>query len=244
MKGWFQRFIGFAAFAGFLAGIGVAQRSWDRRRVAQAETSDGGAQSEAQELGAQLTRLKEELKRMPPESRALVNDILTAREGEQIANPLVMRLSRLSVDKGASLEDQVVAGAQWVASTWRKVEGWLVRLLWTAALGLLALGLAGIMAGRSDWVETSGRLSARVGHYWLLALSSGTVLLVALSGRSPWLGLPLTFYAAPGVMLIGSIFFRLQGAEEADPVLADTFAAAAAPAASIVVGALAGLLTV
>ncbi|MBI4348754.1 MAG: hypothetical protein HY553_18085 [Elusimicrobia bacterium] len=218
-----------------LCGLGAAQRSWHHRCVAEAEKAEAAGRAVAEEYRAQLARFQSEVARLPPDGRAIVDDLLRAQGQTMMVNPLMRSLARFSPAKDETLEERVLLGAQAVNAAWTKASRWLVRGLWLLVVGLAVYGIGGIALGRLPWATGAGKASSAFARLWLLAVGYGAAALFAASGLNGWRAMPVAFYAAPAVALLLALFFLLQEAPEADPVLAELGETLVAPAASALV---------
>lgn len=223
-------FLWLSVFALF-AGTGTVHRLWVRHWVAKAEAS---SQTDALKFKEQIERVREEFDRLPPEGKSFVKEVLQAQHGDLVGTPILMKLSRMAPkgQEDATLEQKVLAGAQAVGRLWCGVETWLARGLWVAGLLLLAVGSLGVVLGQGGWLAFGAKASWVLADQWLLWLSLGAALAFALLGGNPWRGMPISFYAAPGVLLFGAFMLQCQQERPADSVLEDTLAALSAPLAS------------
>lgn len=232
-----RRFLYWLGILALFALTGTAHRLWVRHWVARAEASAG---SEALEFREQARRIREQYDRLPPEGKSVVREVLKAQHGELVATPILLKLGRMapSRDPAATLEERVLAGARAVGQAWLVFERWLVRLLWLGGLGLVAFGIAGIALDRSDWLSFAARCCQLAADLWLLWLAIGSALVFAVLGHNPWRGMPYSFYAVPGAVLLAGFMFRLQERRPTELAVPEALRSLGPPCASLLLVAM------
>lgn len=213
-----------------IAATGTAHRLWVQKWVSQA---DQAQEAQAREFREQVERVKTQLEALPPESQALVHEVLAAHRGELKMTPLMMSLSRFSAgEKGLSLEERVLEGARAAAAAWRLAELWLTRLLWLAAGILVGLGMAGLFLGQPGWLSLAARACGLLVNQWFLWTALGCTVVFALAGGNPWMGLPLTFHIVPAALLLAGFLFHMQAERPVDDAVEDALLPLTPPLAS------------